>query len=173
MPDFSHPVWKLGENHSNEGRHSAYPAFQKRDQKDYRGRGKTPHAITFGGTMTTISYENKAATEQQQKNEAAQEARNREVFFEALCRWPLKEHEANYQLLLSWSGDGLLSVEKIEYLLKHKPAGFNFDSTTRELLIGELGEFLRDTTSQKTLSDYDFRQWVLRASTWSLRQLRA
>ena len=122
--------------------------------------------------MTTVNYESKAATEQQQKNEAAQEARNREVYFEALCRWPLKEHEANYQLLLSWSGDGALSLEKIEYLIRHKPQGFNVDATTREEIIAELAQELRDGCNIRTLSDYDWKQKVLRMGTWSLRQLR-
>src|SRR5262249_8807530 len=35
-----------------------------------------------------------------------------------------------------------------------------------------LADMLRNSVSEKTLSDYDLRQWRVRASTWSLRQLR-
>ncbi len=120
----------------------------------------------------TVSYESKTATEQQHKTAAEQETRNREVFFEALCRWPLKEHEANFKLLNDWSGDGLLSLEKIDYLLKHRVSGFNPDVVTREQLIEELAQELRDGCSKQTLSDYDWKQQVFRMGTWSLRQLR-
>ncbi len=123
--------------------------------------------------MTTVNYESKAATEQQQKNEAAQEARNREVFFEVCCRFPIRDHDANFALLVQWAGDGILTIEKAEYLLKRRVSGFNPDVVTREQLIGELGQFLREMTSTKTLSDYDFKNWRFRAGTWSLRQLRA
>ncbi|SRR6266851_5777614 len=115
----------------------------------------------------TVNYESKAATEQQQKNEAAQEARNREVFFEVCCRFPIRDHDANFALLVQWAGDGVLTLEKAEYLLKHRVAGFNPDVVTREKLIEELARELRDG-----YTDYDHRQWRLRASTWSLRQLR-
>jgi len=104
-----------------------------------------------------MTYETQNATEQQQKAAAVQEARNREVFYEALCRWPLKEHEANFRLLIDWSGDGLLSLEKIEYLIRHQPQGFNVDVTTREEIISGLAQELRDGCTTKTLSDYDFR----------------
>ena len=120
----------------------------------------------------TISYESKAAAEQQQKEAAQHETRNREVFDEVLARYPLKSHEANFRLFVDRAGDGILSIAKCEYLLKHRVAGFNPDVVTREQLIDELAQELRDGCTTKTLSDYDFRQWRLRASTWSLRQLR-
>src|SRR6266478_4253289 len=119
-----------------------------------------------------MTYETQTATETQQKESAQREARNREVFDEVLARYPLKDHEANFRLFVDWAGDGILTIEKAEYLLKHRVAGFNPDVVTREQLISELAQELRDGCTTKTLSDYDFRQWRLRASTWSLRQLR-
>ncbi len=122
--------------------------------------------------MTTVNYENQTASEQQQKEAVAQEQRNREVFFEVLCRYPLKDHTANFQLFVDWTGDNVLTLEKAEYLIKHRPSGFNLDTTTREQIIQELAQELRDGCSTQTLSDYDWKQKVLRMQTWSLRQLR-
>ena len=44
--------------------------------------------------------------------------------------------------------------------------------TTREALVSELATMLRENTTQKTLSDYDWKSKVVRMSTWSLKQLR-
>jgi len=120
-----------------------------------------------------MTYETKAVQELEQKKAAELEVRNREVFDEILARYPLRDHTANFNLLVSWAGDGVLTIAKGEYLLKRKPEGLNPDVTTREALIDELGTFLRETTSEKTLSAHDFKMWKFRAGTWSLRQIRA
>jgi hypothetical protein len=119
-----------------------------------------------------MDYETKVATDKAAKATAELEKRNREVFFEVLCLFPLNDNEANYKLLLAWSGDGVITLEKAEYLIKRKPAGFKLSLTTRERIIEELGELLRNGCSEKVLSAHDFKMWKFRAGTWSLRQLR-
>jgi hypothetical protein len=118
-------------------------------------------------------YETEVSKAEAKQAAAEQEAKNRAVYEEVLAKFPLEDCTANWNLLIAWSGDGILTEEKAAYLIKHRPQGFNLALTSRERLLAELADLLRSGCSTKTMSDYDFRQWKVKASLWSLRQIRA
>jgi hypothetical protein len=121
--------------------------------------------------MSEINYQNEMAVEQAKADADRLEAANRAVFDEILARYAISENEANYQMFRSFANP--MTVEACEYLLKGNVSGFTLSWSSRDKIIEELANKVRDNTTQKTLSAYDWKQLVIRMSTWSLRQLRS
>src|SRR5215472_2745431 len=100
--------------------------------------------------MSTISYEAKVREQEATRKAAALDAKNRAVFEYILAKYPIKEHEANYQMFLKFAGT-VLTMESADYLMnpKTRPEDFQVDMTTRQALIEELVEMLLDPTERR------------------------
>jgi hypothetical protein len=120
--------------------------------------------------MTTHNYETDLAKKADAEASQRLSDANRAVWDELLARFPLADHEANFNLFVEYCNP--LTIAGGEHLLRAKPQGFTVAMTTREDLINELVELRRENTSRKTLSDHDLNSWRIRVSVWSLRQLR-
>jgi len=119
-----------------------------------------------------ISYEVKFQEQEAARKAAALDVKNRAVFEQALDRWYLKEHEANFRLLVQWSP--ILTIEAIAFLMdeKTRPAGCQPDMTTREKLIAELVELLRDPTERR-MTAHDLHTKTVQLAGKTLAELRA
>jgi hypothetical protein len=111
--------------------------------------------------MSTINYQNQLAAEDAQRQAQEKENESRAAFDELCNLHPLRATEANYALFKAWAFP--LTIAAGEHLIKNKVAGFSPDMTSREALIAELVE---------VYPQGERRNWSLRMSTWSLRQLR-
>jgi len=122
--------------------------------------------------MTEISYETKFREQEAARKAAELHRKNRAVFEQALNRWYLKEHEANFALLVQWSP--ILTMEAIAFLMdpKTRPANFTPDMTTREKLIKELLDMIEDPTG-KRLTQHDLHTKAVQLQSKSLSELRA
>ena len=111
--------------------------------------------------MSVINYQNQLA-EEQAKQEAARKENESRAAFDELCNlYPLRATEASYVLFKAWANP--LTFAAGEHLIKNKVPGFTPDFTTREELIADLLE---------VYPKLERRNWGIRMSTWSLRQLR-
>ena len=111
--------------------------------------------------MSVINYTNQLAAEQAKQDAASKENESRAVFEELLNLYTVRATEANYALFKAWAYP--LTFAAGEHLIKNKVPGFSPDLTSREEIIAELLEaYPKD----------ERRNWGIRMSTWSLRQLR-
>ena len=111
--------------------------------------------------MSVINYTNQLAAEDARQEAARKENENRAVFDELCNTYTLRATEANYALFKAWANP--LTFAAGEHLIKNKVPGFAPDFTTREELIADLLE---------AYPKLERRNWGIRLSTWSLRQLR-
>jgi hypothetical protein len=111
--------------------------------------------------MSVVNYTNSLAAEAAKQDSARQENENRAVFDELCNQFPLRATEANYALFKAWANP--LTYAAGEHLIKNEIPGFTPDFTSREELIAELLE---------AYPKLERRNWGVRMSTWSLRQLR-
>jgi hypothetical protein len=139
--------------------------------------------------MSEVSYQTQL--DQKAAADAAKEraASNRQIFDELLCReWTvpadkpghtrkvlLADCEANLSLFQIFAGaNAPLTLQSCEYLMSHtREVGFNPAYTSREELITELANQLRGQVTKRTLSDFDFKNEVMRFGTLSIRELRS
>jgi hypothetical protein len=86
---------------------------------------------------------------------------------------PIKEHEANYQMFLKFAGT-VLTMESADYLMnpKTRPEGFQVDMTTRQALIKELVEMLRDPTERR-MTAHDLHTRTVHLARKTLAEVRA
>jgi hypothetical protein len=99
-----------------------------------------------------------AADQKVQRNEV-----NARGWQQVLAKYPLRDTQANYQLLLQWSNP--ITLEAFETLLRQKPAGFNLDMSSREGII-------EDIVAHSHGDANTLRQLKARLTTYSLAQLR-
>jgi hypothetical protein len=111
--------------------------------------------------MSTINYENQLAAEEAKQEAARKENESRAAFDELCNLYTLRATEANFVLFKAWAYP--LTFAAGEHLIKNKVQGFTPDLTSREELIQELLE---------AYPQGERRNWGIRMSTWSLRQLR-
>jgi len=123
--------------------------------------------------MSTISYEAKVREQEATRKAAALDAKNRAVFEYILAKYPIKEHEANYQMFLKFAGT-VLTMESADYLMnpKTRPEDFQVDMTTRQALIEELVEMLLDPTERR-MTAHDLHTRTVQLARKTLAELRA
>ncbi len=110
-----------------------------------------------------MNYE-EALTAQAEKSDKAQlDEQNAKAWHKILDRWPLRDSQANYGMLLQWANP--LTLEPFEELLRTKPAGLELDAISRE-------QFIQDIVQQVGGDAKTKRDLAFRLSTFSLGQLR-
>lgn len=122
--------------------------------------------------MSEISYEQKYREQEAAERKAALEAKNRAVYEICLNKFLLRDTEANYRLLLAWSP--VLTIDAVEYLMNPKtcPPNFQPDMTTKDALVAELIEILRDPRERR-MSAHDLHTRERQLQNASLADLRA
>jgi hypothetical protein len=121
--------------------------------------------------MSTITYEQKFRQQEAARNAAELDRKNRAVFGHILNKYYIREHEANYQMFLKFAGT-LLTMDAADYLMKNRPEGFQIDMTTRQALIEELVELLRDPTERR-MTTHDLHTKTVQLAGKTLAELRA
>ena len=119
--------------------------------------------------MSTITYEQKFREQEAARKKAELDKKNRSVFEHVLNKYYIVEHEANYQLFLKWSP--VLTMDAADYLIKNRPEGFQIDMTTRQALIEELVELLRDPTERR-MTAHDLHTKTVQLARKTLAELR-
>jgi hypothetical protein len=120
--------------------------------------------------MSAITYEQKFRKQEAARKKAELDKKNRSVFEHVLNKYYIVEHEANYQLFLKWSP--VLTMDAADYLMKNRPEGFQVDMTTRQGLIEELVEMLRDPTERR-MTEHDLHVRTVQLTGKTLAELRA
>jgi hypothetical protein len=121
--------------------------------------------------MSVINYKNQMAQADARADAERVETQNVAVWQEMLDRHLIGDNTANYEMFRDFANP--MTIESCEYLLRGNVKGFTLSWVTREDLIRELATTLRDNTTTKTLSDYDWRTKVRSMSAWTLPSLRA
>jgi hypothetical protein len=110
-----------------------------------------------------MNYETALADQAAAEQKAQRDEQNARAWHAILAKYPLRDSQANYSMLLLWANP--LSLEAFEELLRSRPAGLTLDAVSRESLIEEIVKnSSSDLNSQRSLR--------LRLSTNSLGQLR-
>ena len=121
--------------------------------------------------MSTITYEQKFRQQEAARKTAELDRKNRAVFGHILNKYYIREHEANYQMFLEFAGT-LLTMDAADYLMKNRPEGFQVDMTSRQALIEELVELLRDP-AERRMTEHDLHTKTVQLAGKALAELRA
>jgi hypothetical protein len=116
--------------------------------------------------MGIIDYQHTQADAAAQEQSTARDQHNQAVWDAVLDRFWIADVDCNYGIVLSWCGGKVLTFDAIETLLRSK-------RSTPTLVTVTPGELADQLVEQMTFkSDWDKKQFRIRLSTYSLKQLR-
>lgn len=116
-----------------------------------------------------IDYKSEIAAEAQAHAAAEKTEANDAVWREIIRRYPVRDIQANRQMVEDYSPNGILSIEVFSYLAKHMPTGFTLVWSTEKAIKVELINAIFERSSQNGAVP-EFSKASM--SSWSLRQLR-
>jgi hypothetical protein len=116
--------------------------------------------------MGFIDHEHVQADAAAQAQSVARDQHNQAIWDAVLDRFWIGDMDCNYNIVLGWCGGKVLTFDAIETLLRSKRK----DVTLVPVTPGELADQLVDQMTFK--SDWDKKQFRIRLSTYSLKQLR-
>lgn len=112
--------------------------------------------------MSTTNFEQSQIALTATQAKAQQDRVNADAWGAILNRYPLRDSQANYSVILDWCGDQI-TVEKFERLWAENPSVL--DVSSRE-------EIIQDIVDNSFGNSNDLRSLAFRLSTFSLAQLR-
>jgi hypothetical protein len=113
-----------------------------------------------------INFKNIQADQEAQAKSVARDEHNAKVWSAILDQFLIADVDCNYGIVLDWCGGRVLTFEAVADLIRSKRSTPTLVTTSRE----ELATEIVDQMTHK--SDWDKRQFKLRLSTYSLKQLR-
>jgi hypothetical protein len=111
--------------------------------------------------MTNVNYEQAKADQAAAQEKAQRDEVNARAWHQILNKYPLRDTQANYNLVVTWSDP--ITIESFEALLRRKDNGL--DMVSREKLIA-------DIVNNSHGDQNALRQLRFRLGTYSLAQLR-